>query len=117
MAGHRVLLVASPTTLEHDPVPGHPEQPERQLAVLRGAAALGLGDDLAPVAPRPATLDELAAVHDPGYLDALRRLCARGGGWIDGDTAAGPARPMPPFAPCGRRATTPPPAAPWASAC
>ncbi len=86
-----MLLVASPATLEHDPVPGHPEQPERQLAVLRGAASLRLGDALPSVEPRPATLDELAAVHASGYLEALRQLCARGGGWIDGDTAAGPA--------------------------
>ncbi|MEJ7765383.1 MAG: histone deacetylase [Acidimicrobiales bacterium] len=92
MSDRRVLLVASPATLEHDPVPGHPEQPERQRAVLRGAVSLGLGDHLLPtIEPRPATIDELAAVHAPGYLDALRDLSARGGGWIDGDTAAGPA--------------------------
>ena len=85
-----MLLVASPATLEHDPVPGHPEQPERQRAVLRGAATLALGHALSTVEPRAATLDELAAVHHPGYVDALRRLCSSGGGWIDGDTAAGP---------------------------
>jgi len=90
MTDRRVLLVASATTLEHDPVPGHPEQPERQRAVLRGAASLGLGHSLPTIEPRPATLDELAAVHAPGYLDALRQLCARGGGRIDADTAAGP---------------------------
>ena len=90
MADRRVLLVASPATLQHDPVPGHPEQPERQRAVLRGAASLGLGAVLPTIEPRPATLDELAAVHAAGYLDALRQLCDRGGGWIDGDTAAGP---------------------------
>ena len=91
MSDRRVLLVASSVTLEHDPVPGHPEQPERQRAVLRGAASLGLGDALPTIEPRPAMLDELAAVHAPGYLEALRQLRARGGGWIDGDTAAGPA--------------------------
>ncbi|CAA9212290.1 MAG: Acetylspermidine deacetylase; Deacetylases, including yeast histone deacetylase and acetoin utilization protein [uncultured Acidimicrobiales bacterium] len=91
MTERRVLLVASSATLEHDPVPGHPEQPERQRAVLRGAASMGLGDALPSIEPRPATLDELAAVHAPGYLEALRQLCDRGGGWIDGDTAAGPA--------------------------
>ena len=40
------------------------------------------------MAPRRATHDELATVHDRGYLMRLEALCANGGGWLDGDTTA-----------------------------
>jgi acetoin utilization deacetylase AcuC-like enzyme len=85
-----VLLVTSAATDRHDPSPSHPERPQRLQAVLDGMASLGFDDLLPTIEPRPATLEELAAVHAPGYLDALEELCDRGGGWIDGDTAAGP---------------------------
>jgi acetoin utilization deacetylase AcuC-like enzyme len=73
----------------HDAGPGHPERPARLAAVLAGVERLGLGGDLVRVAPRPATTAELAAVHDPGFVDALARFCAEGGGRIDADTRAG----------------------------
>ncbi|MDQ3643331.1 MAG: histone deacetylase, partial [Actinomycetota bacterium] len=53
----------------------------------RGA---GLGDAVAWVEPRPATVEELALVHDPRYVEALRRFCERGGGSLDADTGAVP---------------------------
>jgi acetoin utilization deacetylase AcuC-like enzyme len=83
-------LVASTAADGHDPSPGHPERPERLRAVLDGARSIGLDDALLAIEPRPATFDELAAVHAPAYVEALERLCLAGGGWLDGDTAAGP---------------------------
>ena len=85
-----MLLVASSAADGHDPSPGHPERPERLRAVLDGARSLALGDLLPAIEPRAATFDELAAVHAPGYVRALERLCDEGGGWLDADTAAGP---------------------------
>ena len=52
-----------------------------------------LGDVDLPVrllAPRVATLEELARVHDPEYLLALEEFCAAGGGRPDPDTIASP---------------------------
>jgi len=67
---------------DHDPGP-HPERPARYDAVSEAVAASG-----AEVAEAPsAALDALRAVHDPGYLDALQRICAEGGGALDPDTA------------------------------
>jgi len=44
---------------EHDPGPGHPEQPARWDAAIKG-----LGNrPLTPTAPRSATLEELALCH------------------------------------------------------
>jgi acetoin utilization deacetylase AcuC-like enzyme len=86
-----VLLSTADAFARHDTGTGHPERPARLEAVLAGAADAGLGDGLVTVAPRPATRDELASVHDPAMLDALERFCASGGGAIDADTIAGPA--------------------------
>ena len=85
-----VLLSTSDRYLEHDAGRGHPERPARLGAVLRGAHAAGLGDDLVSVTPRPATRAELETLHPASYLDALERFCAQGGGNIDPDTAVVP---------------------------
>jgi acetoin utilization deacetylase AcuC-like enzyme len=82
------LLYTDPRFVEHDTSPGHPERRERMAAVDRGVAASPVVEDLTVVEPRLATIDELATVHDRGYLDALERFCARGGGRLDPDTVA-----------------------------
>jgi acetoin utilization deacetylase AcuC-like enzyme len=82
------LLYTDPRFVEHDTRPGHPEQPARMEAVARGVASCVAADDLVRSAPRPATVDELARVHDRGYLEALERFCASGGGNLDPDTVA-----------------------------
>ena len=83
------LLYTHPRFDEHG-VPGHPERPARLEAVAVGIERSGVQDDLVRCVPRPATVDELAAAHDRGYLDALERFCAAGGGNLDPDTFAGP---------------------------
>jgi acetoin utilization deacetylase AcuC-like enzyme len=65
----------------HDPGP-HPERPARYDAVSEAVAASGAEVAEAPAAP----LDALRAVHDAGYLEALQRICAEGGGALDPDT-------------------------------
>jgi acetoin utilization deacetylase AcuC-like enzyme len=86
-----VLLVASHPELDHhDAGAGHPERPERVRAALAGIDDAGLDDAVIALAPRRATMDELARVHDPSYLEALRVFCASGGGHLDPDTVAGP---------------------------
>ena len=82
------LLYTDPRFLDHTTSPGHPERPERMAAVDRGVAASSVAEDLTLITPRPATVDELALVHDRDYLDALERFCANGGGKLDPDTVA-----------------------------
>jgi len=83
------LVVHHDACLGHVAGNGHPERPERVDAVLRGIREAGFGDAVAEVEARAATGDELALVHPPGFVDALRRFCERGGGRIDLDTGAG----------------------------
>ena len=64
---------------------GHPERPERREALatgVRDAAGAGLSEPSFAAA----TDEEIRAVHDPDYVDALERAEAAGGGWLDPDT-------------------------------
>jgi acetoin utilization deacetylase AcuC-like enzyme len=86
-----LLLATHPRYLDHDAGQGHPERPARLEAVLHGVRDAGLVDGVVPLEPRLATRAELERVHPHGFLDALERFCAAGGGRIDADTGAGPA--------------------------
>lgn len=79
------VLFRHPSSLRHDTGGGHPERSARITAIEQTLVARDwLGYE---VRESPAvTPEQLAAVHPPAYTDGLRRLCAEGGGWIDGDT-------------------------------
>lgn len=58
------VFLADPIAKEHDTGPGHPEQPARWDAAVRG-----LGDlHLTPSGPRAATEDDLALCHTRDYI-------------------------------------------------
>jgi acetoin utilization deacetylase AcuC-like enzyme len=52
---------------------GHPERPERLTAIRGGLQRAGLIEDTYRIAPRRATDDELALVHDRAYIGLVRR--------------------------------------------
>jgi acetoin utilization deacetylase AcuC-like enzyme len=84
----RSLYLHHPSSLEHD-TGGHPERPERIVAIERELAArdwLGYDRESAPAIERSV----LEAVHPPSYVDAIERFCADGGGMLDVDTVASP---------------------------
>jgi acetoin utilization deacetylase AcuC-like enzyme len=84
-----VLVLAASAELDHHETgPGHPERPERLRAALDGIAVAGLTDAVLQLAPRRATEDELARVHDRTYLATLEAFCADSGGALDPDTVA-----------------------------
>jgi acetoin utilization deacetylase AcuC-like enzyme len=73
-------------SLAHD-VPGHPERPARIVALeseMGRAGWFGSSVREAPAAAR----ELLLAVHPEDHVAAIESLCARGGGFIDADTAA-----------------------------
>jgi acetoin utilization deacetylase AcuC-like enzyme len=85
-----VLYFSHPACLAHDPepvMPGHPERPQRLLAIERLLAQrdwLGWERREAPAASE----EELEIVHSAAHVRGIRELCARGGGAIDPDTYA-----------------------------
>ena len=86
----KLLVESHPACLEHVAGIAHPERPERVEAAVRGIREADLGDDVVWVEPREATVDELAVVHERGYVEALQRFCEKGGGNLDPDTGAVP---------------------------
>lgn len=79
------------SSLDHDPraqIPGHPDTPERIVAIERALEErdwLGFQRRLAPAAEER----ELELVHRPALVRFIRDLCLEGGGSIDPDTAVG----------------------------
>ena len=70
-------------------VPGHPERPERIVALEAALARHDhFGWERAQVPE--ATREQLERVHPDVYVDLIAALCAGGGGAIDGDTFAMP---------------------------
>src|SRR5438128_482000 len=52
---------------------GHPERPERLIAIRDGLERAGLLKSLYRIAPRPITDQELELVHKPSYVALVRR--------------------------------------------
>jgi acetoin utilization deacetylase AcuC-like enzyme len=81
-------LVYDPIFLEHLTPVNHPEKPQRIEMAIKVLEALGwlTREGLVQIAPRMATVDELALVHDRDYIQSVKDACrevaeetARGG--------------------------------------
>jgi acetoin utilization deacetylase AcuC-like enzyme len=87
------LIFSHPACLEHDPrelSPGHPDTPERLIALERALAGrdwLGWERRAAPAAVE----SQLQLAHSPRHIRAIAEMCAAGGGAIDPDTFVGEA--------------------------
>jgi acetoin utilization deacetylase AcuC-like enzyme len=85
----KVGLYDDPVFLEHDSGSGHPERPQRLVALRDGIRREGLEARLELVAPRDATREELLRVHAPEHLAAVAATAGRTRRF-DPDTQAGP---------------------------
>jgi len=66
---------------------GHPERPERYDAVMNALDVSGLRADMAPIASREASEEELLLCHTAEYLATARRDVSSGQGFLStGDT-------------------------------
>ncbi len=88
--GRNVGLVWDSTFLEHDAGYGHPERPERLIAIREVMTERGLWERLTKVPTREATFEEILRNHEPGYVQQV--LDSRGelNTFFDGDTQASP---------------------------
>ena len=78
-------VLYDPLFLEHD-LPGHPESATRLQRIMTELVNAGVWQRLQSVTPRPVALPMLERVHDRGYIDRVREISARGGGYLDADT-------------------------------
>jgi len=83
-----LTLVSSPRFTEHQTPPGHPERPER-AQVMDAVAARWRTHGGEVVAPKPATPEQLARVHDAAYIEHVLALRGRAVA-LDADTYTSP---------------------------
>src|SRR6476660_2831886 len=83
-----VILVHSDRFAEHQTPPGHPERPER-AEVMDAVAERWRQRGTEIVAPRAATTDQLARVHDREYLRQISETAGRSR-QLDPDTYTSP---------------------------
>ncbi|WP_286858000.1 histone deacetylase family protein [Methanosaeta sp. UBA356] len=83
MSEGKFALVYHPIYLLHD-TDGHPERKERLTAILDRIESEGL--DIECITPKPATIEQVEAIHGRNYIDQVKAICERGGGHLDIDT-------------------------------
>ena len=81
----KVGFVYDPIYLKHD-TGQHPENANRLKAIMRYVERTGPWQQLVPVKPRAATIQELSLVHDRKYISHIQEVADKGGGWLDPDT-------------------------------
>jgi acetoin utilization deacetylase AcuC-like enzyme len=82
---HMTLLYSDPRFQEH--ITGaHPENPRRLVAVEKLLDESGLRGRCTQPQWQPATFEQLALTHDPGYIEQVNQFAAAGGGRIEVDT-------------------------------
>ncbi|MEK6744153.1 MAG: histone deacetylase [Nitrospirota bacterium] len=79
-----LAIIKDDRYLEHNPGDGHPESPDR-LRVIHDLIAKEFSD-LPLIEPRVASEDELAAVHDPLYIQTVANTEGRTFSRLDADT-------------------------------
>ena len=82
------LIVNEPFDDSGHVEPGHPERPDRLVAVTLAIDDLKLGSDLVVAPGYVANHADLARVHEERYLQRLELFCHDGGGDLDPDTYA-----------------------------
>jgi len=82
-----VGLVQAPLFLEHRR-DGHPERPERLVAIAAELERTGLSGAFRNLDARPASREELLLAHDAAHLDQVGRLTSGPPVMLDEDTYA-----------------------------
>jgi len=68
----------------------HPEYAGRIERIWQVFDASGMTGKLLGITPEPATVEQLARVHDPRYVEHVRKAAESGGGMLDADTYVKP---------------------------
>lgn len=84
-----IVIISHPDCARHQMGAGHPECPERLVAITDGLASAGLGTQLETLQATPATRAQLQRVHTPEHVQAVYDAAPAPGrlAWLDPDTA------------------------------
>jgi len=85
----KVGFVYDPIYLKHD-TGHHVENAGRLEAIISHLERTGLKQQLTPIKPRAAPIEEIALVHNKQYISHVQEVAQRGGGWLDSDTVMSP---------------------------
>ena len=80
----RILVIDDPRYLDHEAPTGHPERPERLIAV--GQALEAFENGILRQLPDPADPSAILRIHTREHLETVRTACAGGRGNLDPDT-------------------------------
>ncbi len=69
--------------LEHKTTAGHPESPQRLVAITDRLKSKGLYEQLVKLSPRPVPRQWLTALHTVEYIDRAKESCEQGAGYLD----------------------------------
>jgi acetoin utilization deacetylase AcuC-like enzyme len=84
-------FITHPSCLQHEMGPGHPECPDRLTAIADEMLASGLDAHVRRYEAPRATVEQIARVHDRGYVEAIEAASpASGLRYLDPDTALNP---------------------------
>jgi len=81
----KTAIFYDPVFLKHD-TGAHPESADRLMAVLVALESAPFADRLEWITPDPASIEQLEAVHDPGYIRYVEDRCLSGARSLDADT-------------------------------
>jgi acetoin utilization deacetylase AcuC-like enzyme len=80
---HKTGLVLDDCFREHDTGPGHPERPQRLVAIAEALAGAKLIDRCARLPLREAEFEQVHRIHSPEYVARVEQTCRNGASYID----------------------------------
>lgn len=86
----KTAFLSHPHFKDHRNGPGHPERPERLVAINEILKEQKLWDSLLHLDFEAATEEQLLLCHTPQVVERVRSLALAGGGSVDGDTHVAP---------------------------
>lgn len=81
-----ILMIADERVAQHRPPRGHPERPERFLAVVEGIQRANFGEALQWRSPTEAPPERVLRVHSSDHVDRIMGFAGADGVQIDPDT-------------------------------
>ena len=82
---YNTAIIYDTVFLKHDH-PGHPESAGRLEAIMKKITDSGLIKILLQLNSLPATIEEVKLCHSKDYIERVRDVCNKGGGFLDPDT-------------------------------